>query len=243
MEIFRLKEWPENGAERQAYLDPVFATIASKYDFMTRVLSFGQEQRWKRKAVGRIPRDGPLIRMLDLATGTGDFPVHLHGAGLGAQIVALDRNPTMLAFAARKCARHPQIRFIQGDLMHIPFKDHLFDAITMGYGLRYVADILQTLREVFRLLRSGGMFVCLDFGLPKSDFYRRVCSGYLLLSGTLWGLLLHGKRDTYWHIVESLKAYPGQEAVAQWMKGVGFDQIEAEEELGGIAVIISGVRP
>lgn len=210
---------------------------------MARVLSLGQQQRWKKKAVNLIPKNSSLKRILDLASGTGDFPLHLRKAGFEAQIVALDRSPKMLGFAVEKCARQPQINFIQGDLMQIPFKDHSFDVITMGYGLRYPVDVRQTLMQVFRLLRSGGIFVFLEFGVPQNHFYRRLCFGYLLLFGTLWGLVLHGKGDTYWHIVESLKVYPGQETVRKWLEEVGFGKIELHEQLGGIIAILSGSRP
>jgi demethylmenaquinone methyltransferase/2-methoxy-6-polyprenyl-1,4-benzoquinol methylase len=224
-------------------MDPTFSTIASKYDLMTRLMSFGLEQGWKTKAVDRIPKNTSPKRILDLATGTGDFPLHLRGAGFAAPIVALDRNPKMLAFSQQKCAGKPKIHLIQGDLTQIPLRDWSFDIITMGYGLRYVIDIRQVLREVYRLLHSGGTFVCLEFGVPKNPFYRRLCFGYLLLLGTLLGLVLHGKADTYWHIVESLKAYPGQETVAAWLNEAGFDKIGLREELGGIITILSATRP
>lgn len=240
---FSLKEWPKSVRERQAYVDPIFSTIAARYDFMTWALSFGQEQRWKRRAVGLIPQNGNQKKILDLATGTGDFLLHLREAGFGAPLIALDRNPKMLGFALQKCSGEPNVNFIQGDLMDIPFKDHSFDAITMGYGLRYPIDIRRILKEVFRLLRHGGVFVCLDFGLPRNRLYRRLCFAYLLLMGSLWGLVLHGQADTYWHIVESLKAYPGQEIVRKWLERVGFGKIELREELRGIIVTLSGVRP
>lgn len=240
---FSLKEWPRSVKERHAYVDLIFATIAGRYDFTTRALSLGQEQRWKRKAVSLVPNNGAQKRILDLATGTGDFPLRFREAGFEAQLVGLDRNPKMLEIARQKCNRDHRVNFILGDLPQIPLKDHSFDVITMGYGLRYVSDIRQTLEEVFRLLRSGGMFVCLDFGLPKNHLYRRVCFGYLLLIGTLWGLVLHRKADTYWHIVESLRAYPGQEPVKRWLREVGFSKIDLREQMGGIIAILSGIRP
>lgn len=243
MRFFSLKEWPTDVREGKAYVDPIFATIATKYDFMTRALSLGQERRWKRKAISLIPKDTHARRIIDLATGTGDFPILLHMAGFRSKLIGLDRNPKMLAVAAEKCARLQQVNLILGDLMHIPFKGNSFDVVTMGYGLRYVADIRQTVEEVFRLLRSGGMFLCLDFGLPKNRFYRQVCFAYLLLLGSLWGLILHRNAKTYWHIVESLRAYPGQERVGKWLEETGFREIKLREKLGGMLVILSGVRP
>jgi demethylmenaquinone methyltransferase/2-methoxy-6-polyprenyl-1,4-benzoquinol methylase len=235
--------WPQSADERQAYVDPIFSTIAPKYDFMTRALSLGWEQRWKRKAIAVAPKDGSIRRILDLASGTRDFLLHLIHGGFDGRVIALDRNPHMLGLALQKCGRNARVSFIQGDLMDIPFKSHSFDVITMGYGLRYPIDIRQVLKEIFRLLRCGGVFVCLDFGLPGNRLYRGLCFGYLLLMGSLWGLILHGQADTYWHIVESLKAYPGQEAIRKWLKGAGFCAIELREMLGGVIVIHSAVRP
>ncbi len=237
-----LKEWPKSIPDRQAYVDPIFATIARKYDFMKKMLSLGQELRWKAKTIHLIPKNGKMERILDLASGTGDFPLYLRKNGFQAPIIGVDRNPKMLGVAMQRCAQKPVIRFVQGDLMQIPLKDNSFDVITMGYGLRYVTDIGQTLREVFRLLRTGGIFVCLDFGVPKNLFLKRISFGYLLLFGTFWGIVLHGKKDIYWHIVESLNAYPGQESVKNSFQEVGFTEIKLHEHLGGIIAIVSGRR-
>lgn len=223
-------------------MDPTFSAIASSYDFMTRMLSMGQERRWKERAVGLIPRHGGRTRVLDLASGTGDFALHLRKAGFRAPIIGLERNPQMIALSRRKLQRLDTASFIRGDLLQIPFKDRSFDVVTLGYALRYVQDIRWTLAEIHRLLRAGGMFVCLEFGIPKSHFYRRLCFGYLFLLGTFWGWALHGKPDTYWHIVESLKAYPGQELIKAWTEEAGFRDVELHEQLGGIAVILSGIR-
>jgi demethylmenaquinone methyltransferase/2-methoxy-6-polyprenyl-1,4-benzoquinol methylase len=239
---FFLRDWPTGLRERQAYVDPIFATIATKYDFMTRALSLGQEQHWKKKAVSLIAKNGDRRSILDLATGTGDFPLRLLEAGLDAQILGLDRNPKMLEIAVQKCRQAAAVKFIMGDLMQIPFRDNSFDGITMGYGLRYVADIRQTIKEVFRLLRRGGIFVCLDFGLPKNPFYRQVCFGYLLFLGSLWGLILHKNASAYWHIVESLRAYPGQATIGRWLEEAGFAKVELHEQLGGIITILSAIR-
>jgi demethylmenaquinone methyltransferase/2-methoxy-6-polyprenyl-1,4-benzoquinol methylase len=209
---------------------------------MARLFSLGMVHGWKKKSVDLIPRNHPR-RILDLASGTGDFPIHLRRAGFAAPIVGMDRSLPMLAVAREKCSGLSRISFIPADLMHIPIKDRSFDVVTMGYGLRYLADIRSVLGEVFRLLGSRGVFVAMDFGLPRNLLYRKICFGYLLGFGSLVGLLLHRKPDTYWHIVESLKVYPGQEAVRQWLEAAGFVEVEMRELLGGIIVIHRGVRP
>jgi demethylmenaquinone methyltransferase/2-methoxy-6-polyprenyl-1,4-benzoquinol methylase len=240
--FFFLQQWPGDVAARRAYVDPIFTGIARRYDLMARLFSLGMVHGWKKKTVDLIPKNHPR-RILDLASGTGDFPIHLRRAGFEAPIVGLDRSFPMLAVARKKCSELSRVTFIPADLMHIPIHDRSFDVVTMGYGLRYPADIRSVLSEIFRLLDSGGVFAAMDFGLPKNLLYRKICFGYLLGFGSLVGFLLHRKVDTYWHIVESLKVYPGQEAVRRWLGEAGFVHVEMRELLGGIIVIHRGVRP
>jgi demethylmenaquinone methyltransferase/2-methoxy-6-polyprenyl-1,4-benzoquinol methylase len=240
--FFSLQQWPGDIDERRAYVDPIFTGIARRYDLMARLFSLGMVHGWKKKSIDLIARPDPK-RILDLASGTGDFPIHLRRAGFDAPIVGLDRSLPMLAVAREKCAGLSRVSFIPADLMHLPIKDRSFDIVTMGYGLRYPADIRSVLGEVFRMLGAGGVFVAMDFGVPKRSLLRKICFGYLLGFGSFVGLLLHRKADTYWHIVESLKVYPGQEAVRQWLGEIGFVHVEMHELLGGIIVIHRGVRP
>ena len=117
--LFRLKEWPRDPAERTAYVDSVFGSIAPKYDLVSRLLSSWQDQRWKARALSALPQNGSCQRLLDLATGTGAFPILLRRRGFMGKIVGLDRNRAMLALAGRKCGA--RIRLIQGDLARLPF--------------------------------------------------------------------------------------------------------------------------
>jgi demethylmenaquinone methyltransferase/2-methoxy-6-polyprenyl-1,4-benzoquinol methylase len=149
----------------------------------------------------------------------------------------------MIALARRKCAGMQGVRFLRGDLGRIPFPDCSFDAVTIGYGLRYPSDLPSFLRDVFRLLRTNGRFLSLDFGVPDRHSYRSLATGYLLLAGAFWGFALHGRPGTYAHIVESLRAYPGQRAVAAMMNEAGFADTSIEEHLGGIAATIRGRKP
>ena len=125
----------------------------------------------------------------------------------------------------------------------VSYNDMTFDTVTMGYGLRYPPDLRAFLSGVLSLLRPGGRFLSLDFGLPASPAYRSLALGYLLAAGAFWGFALHGRPGTYAHIVESLRAYPGQRAIATLMKETGFADISVEERMGGIAVLIRGRRP
>jgi demethylmenaquinone methyltransferase / 2-methoxy-6-polyprenyl-1,4-benzoquinol methylase len=236
-----LPAWPRGAVERAAYADRIFGSIACRYDLFTRLLSFGQDARWKRLAAGAAV-EGRTGRILDLATGTGAIPEALRRHGHSGSIVALDRSDPMLARGGRRLASARAL-LVRGDVSRVPFRCGSFDAITLGYGLRYCSDLKAALRALHALLRPGGVLVSLDFGLPRSAAYRTLCFAYLLGAGTAWGVLLHGRASTYHHIVESLRAYPGQGAVARDFVEAGFVEVTRRGLMGGIAAPLTGRRP
>jgi demethylmenaquinone methyltransferase/2-methoxy-6-polyprenyl-1,4-benzoquinol methylase len=236
-----LRPWPRDAAERGTYADRIFGGIAGRYDLFTRLLSFGQDGRWKRHAAEAALR-APARRLLDLATGTGAIPEMLRHRGHAGSIIGLDRSGPMVARGRRRLLR-AGVHLVRGDLNRLPFRDGSFEVITMGYGLRYLSDTGGSLRALLALLRPGGVFVTLDFGLPASRAYRKICLAYLLVAGTAWGILLHGRAGAYHHIVESLRAYPGQDAVVAELSRAGFVEVTRRDLLGGIAALLTGRRP
>jgi len=232
-----LKEWPKDSAKRAAYVDAVFRRVAPRYDRLTHLLSLGQDRRWKSAVIDLLPPGATHARILDLATGTAAFPDLLRRAGHQGMILGIDRSQAMLSRARVKCAALERVHFARGDLNAIPVAAATFDVILLGYGLRYIGDLREAMAATHRALRPGGVFISLDFGLPPSSWYRRISLAYLFVFGTLWGLVLHGKLDTYWHIVESLRAYPGQAALGCALEEAGFVRIAIAEQLGGISVL------
>ena len=239
-----LGDWPADGAARRAYADAIFRRVAPRYDLLTRLLSFGSDRRWKEELVALLPPPREGGRILDLASGTGELPILVRRAGRAEPIVALDRNREMLARARAKGlgSNGAGVAFVVGDLNSLPVAEGAFDAVLMGYGLRYPVDLPATLASIRRALRPGGVFLSLDFGLPESAWYRRLCLGYLMAAGTVWGALLHGRPATYWHIVESLRAYPGQRALLRMLEDAGFARVVVADRLGGIAAIAMASR-
>ena len=238
-----LKPWPADPDERVRYAESIFRRVAPRYDLLTRALSFGQDGRWKRELAAEAGAAGVNARVLDLATGTAALPILMRRSGHPGPIVGLDRSAAMLARAREKCGGLDGIRFLRGDLSKLPFREQSFDAITVGYGLRYPPDLPAFLRGAFRLLRPEGRFLSLDFGLPASAAYRSLALGYLLAAGAFWGVALHGRPGTYAHIVESLRSYPGQGAVAALLNEAGFADISVEEHMGGIVATIRARKP
>jgi demethylmenaquinone methyltransferase/2-methoxy-6-polyprenyl-1,4-benzoquinol methylase len=220
------------------YVRRLFHTIADRYDLITRLLSYGQDARWKRRLV-TISGAGPSTRALDLACGTGDIAFGL--AACGARVVGLDLTLRMLQLARAKVPPAPSVAFLTGDMMALPFADASFDLVTAGYGLRNVPRIEPAIAEIRRVLRPGGRLLSLDFNRPSNALVRGVYLGYLTVVGSALGWVLHRDPDTYRYIPESIKRYPGAQAVAGMMQEAGFTDCLVVPLLGGL-MAINGAR-
>jgi demethylmenaquinone methyltransferase/2-methoxy-6-polyprenyl-1,4-benzoquinol methylase len=221
---------------KRRYVRQLFATIADRYDFITVVLSYGQDRRWKR----RLVREGRLDhgeRVIDLACGTGD--IALEAAARGAQVIGLDITPRMVELARAKAKRGlwPIPQFLVGDMVALPFADGSADVVTTGYGLRNVPVLEHAIDEVARVLKPGGLLLSLDFNRPESEPLRTVYLGYLAVVGSALGWLLHGDPDTYRYIPESIRRYPGALAVARLLRVHGFDHVLVRRVLGGLMTL------
>jgi demethylmenaquinone methyltransferase/2-methoxy-6-polyprenyl-1,4-benzoquinol methylase len=223
---------------KAAYVRRLFDTIAGRYDLITRVLSYGQDQRWKARAIALAgPRPGAAA--LDLASGTGDLAFAL--GARGCRVVALDLTLRMLRLAAAKPAA-ARAMFVAGDMMSLPFPDASFDIVTTGYGLRNVPRLETAIDEIRRVLRPGGVLVSLDFNRPEHRAVRAVYLTYLTLAGSLLGWLLHRDPDTYRYIPESIRRYPGAARVAALLADRGFTDCTVVPLLGGLMAINTARR-
>ena len=219
---------------KAAYVRRLFETIAGRYDFITRALSYGQDQRWKARLVSLAePRPGQLA--LDLASGTGDIAFAL--AARGARVCALDVTHRMLQLAAAKPARPRPFAFVTGDMMALPFPAGAFDVITTGYGIRNVPRIETAVAEIHRVLRPGGLLLSLDFNRPANPVVRAVYLAYLTVVGSALGLVLHRDPDTYRYIPASIRRYPGAHGVAEILSRAGFERCDVLPLLGGLMAI------
>ena len=242
---------------KRRYVRRLFATIADRYDFITRFLSYGQDRRWKRRLIG-LAALAPGDRLLDLACGTGDlaFAAAPHvsravGLDLTFRMVQLARRRVLETwsdfsdFDSRKIrpglpAHAPH--FLAGDMLALPFPDGSFDVVTTGYGLRNVPDLDAALLEIRRVLAPSGRLLSLDFNRPRNPIVRAAYLAYLTVVGSLLGLVLHGDPDTYRYIPESIRNYPGAQGVARMMERHGFSPARVLPVLGGLMAIHVATR-
>jgi demethylmenaquinone methyltransferase/2-methoxy-6-polyprenyl-1,4-benzoquinol methylase len=220
----------------------IFATIADRYDFITVVLSYGQDRRWKRRLIDlAAPRPG--ARALDLATGTGDLAFAL--ASRGTRVVGLDITFRMIELANGKAAPAARSRppsFVVGDMLALPFPSGSFDIVTTGYGLRNVPNLATAIEEIERVLSPGGCVLSLDFNRPSNRLVRSAYLAYLTLVGAALGWVLHRDPDTYRYIPASIRQYPGAEAVARLFESRGFTGVRCYPVLGGLMTIHHAIR-
>jgi len=239
----------QRGVERANRVRALFATIARRYDLINDLQSLGLHRHWKQRLV-RLARVGPEQQALDVCCGTGDVAFAL--ADTGASVTGLDFSPEMLAVAeARRLrrlvrpalvppgavvttqARPGSVRFVEGDALQLPFPDAAFDAVTIAYGLRNLADLEAGIVELCRVLRPGGRLVALDFGKPANRAWRTLYFGYLRVAVPVFGWLFAGSAGAYSYILESLRHYPGQEEVAALLRRQGLSKVTVVNLLCG----------
>jgi demethylmenaquinone methyltransferase/2-methoxy-6-polyprenyl-1,4-benzoquinol methylase len=213
------------------YVRRLFETIAPRYDLITRVLSFGRDQLWKRQLL-TLAGVSPADRVLDLACGTGDIAIA--AAARGAKACGLDIAPRMIALAQQKSR---DIYWLVGDMLDLPFADASFDVVTTGYGLRNVVDLPKALAEIRRVLRPGGRLCALDFDRPERRLTRAIYLRYLTTVGSALGWALHRDGDTYRYIPASIRRYPGARGVVRLMETAGFTAVRHVPVLGGLMAI------
>ncbi|HXH89923.1 MAG TPA: bifunctional demethylmenaquinone methyltransferase/2-methoxy-6-polyprenyl-1,4-benzoquinol methylase UbiE [Gaiellaceae bacterium] len=206
----------------------MFDRIAPVYDLMNRVMTLGLDQRWRRLAVRLTVRPGD--RVLDGCCGTGDLGIAARKAG--ATVVGLDFSAAMLERARRKA---PELEWIQGDLLELPFEDASFDAATVGFGVRNVSDLERGIGELRRVLRPGGRLAILEITTPRGPlkpFYKLWFDVLIPVAGRV---LPGGKAYTY--LPASVRRFPGPEKLAALIGAQGFGSVQFRRLGGGIVAL------
>ena len=211
-------------ASRSGKIQTMFDRLAPRYDFMNRVMTFGQDQRWRRYVLERsaLPPEGDL---LDLAAGTGDIAFLAKRKFPKCRVVAGDFSLGMLAQGKARPGGEA-IHWIACDALKLPFADQSFDAVTFGYLLRNVTDIDQALREIYRVLRPGGTAVCLDTTPPPPGLMAPFINFYLKHGLPLLGRVLAGNAASYAYLSNSTLGFQTPERLAEIFAQNGFHNTE-----------------
>ncbi|HEV3174112.1 MAG TPA: demethylmenaquinone methyltransferase [Actinocrinis sp.] len=209
----------------------MFDGVAERYDLTNDVLSLGQTRLW-RNAVAAAVDAKPGERILDLAAGTGTSSTPFVQAG--ASVVACDFSLGMLKVGQ---ARNPHLDFVAADGMKLPFADGVFDAVTISFGLRNIADTTAALRELRRVTKPGGRLLVCEFSHPTNGPFRTVYLEYLMRLLPAIANKVASNPDAYVYLAESIRAWPDQRGLATLVKASGWSRVAYRNLTGGIVAL------
>ncbi len=225
------------GLDKQPHeVAAMFDEVAERYDVTNDVLSLGQDRRWRRAVVAAVdPRPGELV--LDLASGTGTSSIPFVLAG--ATAVPCDFSIGMLQVGKRA---RPRLPFVGGDALGVPFASETFDAVTISFGLRNVADTSAALMEMLRVTKPGGRLVVCEFSSPTYPPFRKVYAEYLMKALPAVARRVSSSPESYVYLAESIKAWPDQQQLASIIAAAGWRSVQFRNLSGGIVALHRATR-
>ncbi len=234
---------PPSG-DKGAYVREMFARIAPRYDAANRVLTAGMDERWRKRALVRLdPPHGGSV--LDLCCGTGDLVFHLLRTDPALEVTGIDFCEPMLEAARKRASREARgsVRFVEGDVMELPFEDASFDGATMGFSMRNVVEIDRVLSEIVRVLRPGARFVNLDVSKAPNKLWKSMFDLYFYRAVPLIGGIVGGSKQAYTYLPNSLTNHPDAEALRERFARAGFVDAGFDRLMGGSVAIHYGTKP
>lgn len=221
----------------------MFDRIAERYDVLNRLLSFRRDVAWRKFLYKKLP-DGTGLRVLDLATGTGDVLLGLAASGnkVGTG-VGLDKSAKMLALGRQKAGKRGllnAVKLLRGDATALCFTADSFDAVTMAFGIRNVPDVPRTLQEIRRILKPGGRVLILEFSLPRNGIIRGLYLFYFRNVLTRIGAFVSGDQHAYRYLNRSAEEFPRGEAFCLILRDAGFTSVQAYPLTFGVATLYEG---
>jgi len=228
--------------EAARWVRGMFARVAPRYDLANHLLSFNIDRHWRRHTVRKLRPilNRPDARVLDICCGTGDLALALARRGR-AKIFGSDFCHPMLQTAGRKAGRRrAALPLFEADALHLPVTDRAFDAVTVAFGFRNLANYAAGLVEMRRILRPGGVAAILEFSEPPSPAFAALYHFYSRRLLPLIGGAVSGNRDAYTYLPESVRRFPRAGELAEQMRGAGFAEVRYEYLTGGIVALHLG---
>ncbi len=242
-EVERITPYGTNQSKGEQ-VEQMFDSIAPAYDFMNRAMTLGIDRNWRKKAVRMVAERSPRD-ILDVATGTGDLAIELARAIPGSVITGVDLSEGMIKVGHEKIAAASltdRITLQAADCLALPFESCTFDALTVAYGVRNFADIPAGLREMYRVLKPGGMVCIVELSTPSNPivkpFYRLYTRGIIPLVGRL----ISKDSRAYSYLPESIAAVPQRAAMCDLMTAAGFTRASFRPLTFGVCTIYTALR-
>ncbi len=231
--------------EKSARVASVFHSVATKYDLMNDLMSFGIHRIWKRIAIDFSGVHSGQ-RVLDLAGGTGDLTARFSRlVGEQGQVVLADINESMLKTGREKLRDHGvvgNVNYVQANAEVLPFLDNHFDCIMISFGLRNVTDQEKALCSMFRVLKPGGRLLVLEFSRPLSELLSKAYDAWSFHVLPKIGAIVAQDAQSYRYLAESIRMHPDQETLKSMMINAGFEGVDYVNLTGGIVALHRGFK-
>lgn len=231
--------------EKAQRVGDVFRSVASRYDLMNDLMSFGLHRIWKQFTIAQSGVRANQI-ILDIAGGTGDLTREFaKKVGPNGRVILADINEKMLAQGREKLTDQGivgNVRYVQADAEKLPFPDNYFDCITIAFGLRNVTDKAAALHSMYRVLKPGGKCLVLEFSKPVLPLLSTLYDTYSFNIIPKLGGLICGDSESYQYLVESIRKHPDQETLKILMQECGFEEVNYHNLTGGIVALHKGCK-
>ncbi len=217
----------------------MFNSIAARYDFLNHFLSLGIDKFWRKQLVREVFRHNPKI-VLDVATGTGDLAIAIAKKSSEIDVVGVDIAPNMLEIARKKVADidlDKRISLVLGSALNLPFPNNNFDAVIVAFGVRNFENLSLGLKEIFRVLKPGGVFCVLEFSVPRSQPFSALYKWYFRHLLPFLGGLISGNRNAYTYLPDSVLSFPEGKQFTDILSDVGFQNVSFKRLTFGVASI------
>lgn len=235
--------YQDSGASKKEQVEQMFDTISGQYDGLNRVISLGSDVKWRKKVI-KLVSDSRPQRVLDIATGTGDLALQFAEAIPQAKITGLDLSEGMLAVARKKAGKQSleRVEFIKGDSEALPFEDNTYDAITVSFGIRNFEHLEAGLKEIYRVLQPGGLFVVLETSVPTRFPWKQGYHLYSRLILPVVGRIFSKDKVAYRYLSESASVFPYGKELNNIFKKIGFIEVDHQPQTLGVATIYTATK-
>ncbi len=225
-------------------IQSMFSSIATKYDLLNSLLSFGRDRYWRKFAVGQFPKiKGGLF--LDAATGTGDVALEIVKQRPDSRVIGVDFSEQMVELGKKKILNtsyQNKIEIRSGDITSLPFENETFDASIIAFGIRNIPDYKKGIREMARVVKGGGKVIILEFTSVQSQFFKLPFRLYLTRVLPAIGGIISGKKDAYKYLSDSVLDFPGPEEFKKIMEETGLKEVSYYPLTFSIVTVHVGVK-
>lgn len=239
-----IKPYDPHGAKGKQ-VEQMFDNIAHSYDFLNHALSLNIDKFWRKAALNSLKPYAPQ-KLLDIATGTGDFALMAAKILKPREIVGADLSEGMLSVAREKalrCEYARNITFCKEDCMNLSFADNTFDAITVAYGIRNFEDLDRGLKEMLRVLKPGGRLVIIELTTPQKAPMKQLFSFYSRVWMPTIGRLISRDKQAYTYLPATMEAFPQGEHMQNVLSNAGFADVKFKRFTGGISTLYTAQKP